>query len=279
MISGVGNYRTGVALVMLSAATYSTAGLFAKGIASDAYTIIFWRGLFSAAFLSAWLLWRDRGRVGAEFAAMGGPGWAAALASSAGTAAFIPAFKFTAIANVALIYAAAPFAAAGVAWIWMREAPGRRTILASLTALAGVTVIVGGSLASPSLLGDLLALWMTLSMAVVIAIYRRYPAAPSSAPMIASSLLLAAVALFVTAPLDAPVGEMPAMAGFGLVHALAYVTLVEGARRLPAVETGLLSALETPLAPVWAWLLLSEIPNTETILGGSIILAAVFWRR
>jgi drug/metabolite transporter (DMT)-like permease len=110
-------------------------------------------------------------------------------------------------------------------------------------------------------------------------IYRRFPATPSSAPAIVSSLLLSVVALAVTDVFDAPTGEIPVMVGFGLVQAIAFVTLAEGARYLPAAETGLLSALETPLAPVWAWLLLSEIPNSETILGGSIILAAVFWRR
>lgn len=272
-------YRAGVTLLLVSAVTFSTAGLFTKGVASDAYTIIFWRGLFAVAFLAAWLFWRDRAVMGAEFAAMGRSGWAVMLASSAGTAAFIPAFKLTSIANVALIYAAAPFAAAGIAWVWMREAPSRRVVLASLAALAGVAIIVGGSLQTPNLLGDMLALWMTLSMAVVIVIYRRFPATPSSAPMIVSSLILAAMALIVSAPLEAPTTEIPVMAGFGLVHALAFVTLAEGARYLPAAETGLLSALETPLAPVWAWLLLSEIPNSETILGGGVILAAVFWRR
>lgn len=279
MIEEAGHHRTGVALVVVSALAFSTAGLFTKGVASDAWTIIFWRGIFSVAFLAAWLVWRDRARMGAEFAAMGRSGWAVMFASSAGTAAFIPAFKLTSVANVALIYGAAPFAAAAIAWVWMREAPARRTIFASLAALAGVGVIVGGSLATPNLVGDLLALWVTLAMATIFVIYRRFPATPSSAPAIVSSLLLSVVALAVTDVFDAPTGEIPVMVGFGLAQAIAFVTLAEGARYLPAAETGLLSALETPLAPVWAWLLLSEIPSSETILGGSIILAAVFWRR
>ena len=273
------NRKAGVTLLLISAFAFSTAGLFTKGVASDAWTIIFWRGVFSVAFLTAWLVWRDRTRMGAEFAAMGRSGWAVVLASSAGTAAFIPAFKFTSVANVALIYGAAPFAAAAIAWVLIREVPARRTIIASLAALAGVGIIVDGSLATPNLVGDLLALWMTLAMATIFVIYRRFPATPSSAPAIVSSLLLSVVALAVTDVFDAPPGEIPVMVGFGLVQAIAFVTLAEGARYLPAAETGLLSALETPLAPVWAWLLLNEIPNNETILGGSIILAAVFWRR
>jgi len=42
------------------------------------------------------------------------------------------------------------------------------------------------------------------------------------------------------------------MAAFGLIFAIASVTLAEGMKRIPAGETALLSTLETPLAPlVW----------------------------
>ncbi|MCP4389925.1 MAG: EamA/RhaT family transporter, partial [Gammaproteobacteria bacterium] len=50
----------------------------------------------------------------------------------------------------------------------------------------------------------------------------------------------------------------------------------EGARRLPAAETALISALETPLAPIWAFMLFAELPTRYTIVGGAIILIAVF---
>ena len=70
--------------------------------------------------------------------------------------------------------------------------------------------------------------------------------------------------------------EIVIMASFGLVFSVASVTLAEGARRLPASEAALISAIETPLAPVWAFLLFTEYPAESTILGGIIILAAVF---
>jgi len=60
------------------------------------------------------------------------------------------------------------------------------------------------------------------------------------------------------------------------VFSAASVTLAEGAKRLPAAETALLSALETPLAPVWAWLMFSEIPAVLTLVGGAIVLLAVY---
>ena len=52
-------------------------------------------------------------------------------------------------------------------------------------------------------------------------------------------------------------------------------TLAEGAKRVPSGQTALLSALETPLAPVLAFIVFTEVPTMATILGGSVVLIAV----
>jgi drug/metabolite transporter (DMT)-like permease len=48
-----------------------------------------------------------------------------------------------------------------------------------------------------------------------------------------------------------------------------------GARLIPAIETGLIGALDAPLAPLWVWLAFSEIPGRNTILGGILVFGAV----
>jgi drug/metabolite transporter (DMT)-like permease len=264
----------GVLLILISAAVFSSAGLFVKGVAADSWTILFWRGLSATAFTLIYIGWR--GRLNREFMQMGKPGISAAVIGALATAAFIPSFKYTSIANVSLIYAAVPFAAAAIAWIWMREKPALPVMLASLAALAGVVVIVGGSLNSINLRGDLLALCMTVGMAGFLCIYRRYPQTPAAGPAVLSSLLLVPVVLFVGDPFKIPAREIFLSCGFGLVFAVASVTMAEGARRLPAAETALISALETPLAPLWAYLVFSELPTRFTLIGGIIILLAVF---
>jgi drug/metabolite transporter (DMT)-like permease len=266
--------NAGVALVFTSAMVFNTAGLFTKGVAADAWAVIFWRGLFAAAFSSIWIVWR--GGLRSEFVRMGWPGLAAAIIGALGTTAFIPAFKLTTIANVALIYAAAPFLAAILAWVWMREKPTRSVVVASAAAFAGVVVIVGGSVGGINLTGDFLALFMTLMMSGLIVIYRRYPGTPAAGPMALSSMLLLPAALWFGDPLAADPAEIPMMAAFGLVFAVASITLGAGAKRLPVPETALLSALEAPLAPLWAWLVFSEASNAATVIGGAVIMAAVF---
>jgi len=39
----------------------------------------------------------------------------------------------------------------------------------------------------------------------------------------------------------------------------------------------LLSALETPLALIWAFLLLAQVPSAAAMIGGALIMAALVW--
>ena len=263
----------GVTLVLVSALVFSTAGLFVKGVDADIWAILFWRGISASLFTAVYVVWRGSSRR--EFVGMGYAGVFAALVGASATLAFIPAFKYTSIANVSMIWASAPFVAAAIAWLWMREKPTPLVLVTSLAAFFGVLIIVGGSFGGIHLKGDLLALWMTLGMAMYLCIYRRYPDTPAAGPSVLSCLVLLPIAVFFGDPLSAPLHEILIMACFGLVFAVASVTLAEGARRLPAAETALIGALETPLAPIWAILLFSEIPTAYTLIGGSIILVAI----
>ena len=265
----------GIALVAVSAAVFSSAGIFTRSVTAAAWVVIFWRGLAAAGFTLGWLALR--GQLAEELRSFDRRSLLIAAMGAAGSAAFIPAFKLSSVANVALIYAAAPFAAAGLAWLMLREMPRRGVLLASAASLGGVALILQGGLAGGSLRGDLLALFMTLMMAGIMTAYRKWPDVKAAMPNAMSSLMLLPVAAACTPVMAVPEGEMPVLILFGLVFAVASVTLCEGARRLPAAETALLSALETPLAPLLAFLILAERPSLQTAAGGAVIFAAVLW--
>ncbi|MEQ8346964.1 MAG: DMT family transporter [Sneathiellaceae bacterium] len=265
--------RTGVILLMISVVTYSTAGLFTKGVEAGSWEVIFWRGLFAGAVTTAWTI--GRGTVRRNFLGMGGSGWAVGVVGALGTAAFIPAFKLTSIANVSLIYAVSPLLAALLAWLAMGERVSPRTMAGCVGALAGVAVIVSGSLGRINLDGDLLALCMTVAMASIMVIYRKFPDTPGPGPAVLQSVLLLPVAAILGSPFAVDCAEAVILAAFGLLFAIASVALAEGAKRIPASQTALLSALETPLAPVFAFILFTEVPDVATFIGGAVVLAAV----
>lgn len=267
--------RTGIILVVVSAVVFSSAGIFTRGVSTEAWGVIFWRGITAALFTLTYLV--VRGKFFDEVRAFGKPALLATVMMAAGTAAFIPAFKLSSVANVALIYAAAPFIAAGMSWVFIKEPPTKNVILASLVAFTGVLIIVSGSFGGSRIQGDLLALFMTFMMAGVMVVYRKYPTTTAAFPAALSSIILLPFAFMLGKPFEVPVSELSILVTFGLVFAIASVTLVEGARRLPSAETALLSTLEMPIAPVLAFFVLSELPTPTVVLGGLIIFFAVIW--
>ncbi len=258
---------------MVSAVTFSTAGLFTKGVSAAPWDIIFWRGVFSAGFTILWTWHRQQ--LHENFAQMGISGVTVAIIGGLGTAAFIAAFKLTTIANVSLIYAVAPLLAALLAWAWIGEKASVNVLIGSLIALVGVAIIVSGSLDRLNLKGDMLALCMAVAMALLMVIYRKYPKTPGAGPAALSSVLLLPAAVFSGDPLSLPIHQIVLMSAFGLVFAIASVTLAEGAKRVPSGQAALLSTLEMPLAPVLAYLILAEVPGGRTIIGGMFVVFAV----
>ena len=269
------SHMAGVILVCISAVVFSTAGIFTKGVDANAWSVIFWRGL-GAAILSVGYLYL-RGGVRDEIARFGWTALLAALVAASGTAAFIPAFKLTSVTNVVLIWATAPFVTAAIAWLIIGEKPGLKIMISSLLALAGVGLTLRGSVGSGHLMGDLLAMWMTLMMSIFYVIYRIWPDTPTVLPNVLASVILLVPGWMLGAPLATSHAEIGILLLFGLVFAVASITLTEGARRIPAAQTALLGALETPLAPIWAWLLLSELPTTWAITGGVLVMIAVIY--
>ena len=280
-------YYVGAFLVVMSAITFSTAGLFTKGVEAGSWDVIFWRGIFAAALTTVWTINRGTLRqnffgmgysgLRQNFFGMGYSGLAIAVVGALGTAAFIPSFKLTAIANVSLIYAVSPLIAALLAWFVIGEKVSSRTMAGCVGALLGVAVIVWGSLGRISLIGDLLALWITTAMALIMVIYRKYPDTPGAGLAALSAVLLLPFAGIFGNPFYVESTEVFVLSAFGLLFAIASVTLAEGAKRVPSGQTALLSTLETPPAPVFAFILLTEIPSIATFLGGSVVLVAVLF--
>jgi len=46
-------------------------------------------------------------------------------------------------------------------------------------------------------------------------------------------------------------------------------------RYIPATEVGLLMLLEAVLGSAWAWMILSENPGPESLLGGALVIGAL----
>lgn len=91
-----------------------------------------------------------------------------------------------------------------------------------------------------------------------------------------SVFLSAGVAVPFSNTLAITEGDLLLLAVFGLTHSvLGFALFTLGARKLPAIETALIGALDAPLAPVWVWIAFAETPASATLAGGAIVLVAV----
>ncbi|MCB1386912.1 MAG: EamA family transporter [Nitratireductor sp.] len=241
-------YRIGLLLAFFSAATFSTAGIFAKSVEAGNWETIFWRGVFAAAFTTLYACWR--GRFRADFTGMGWSGVFAGAVGAAATLCYLSSFKFTTIANVSLIWATAPILTSVIAWLWIGERLARHKIAAGLVAFGGVTVIFSNSAGGIHLTGDLLALMMTVGMAIMMVIYRRWPQTPAAGPAALSSILLLPVCAYLGDVAHVSLHDFLVLAAFGLIFAIASVTLGEGVRRADPCG-GRMVAIAADAGPAW----------------------------
>jgi len=275
------DYRKGLLLVTAATLAWSTAGLFTRLIEADTGTMLVWRGVFGSVGVFA-VSFALQGRTAVtEYARLGRGGWGFAVISALGMLCFITGLRLTTVAHVAIIYATVPLVAAALAWVLLRERLSRSALLASLAALAGVVVMMGAG-RDGSLIGDVLAFGMTVSLALMMLISRQMPTLPIMAASALSALLSGLAAVPFAESLAVSGGELGLLMAFGLVNsALGLALFSLGARYLPPVETALITALDAPLAPVWVWLLFAETPGPATLWGGSIVFVAVaahLWR-
>ena len=268
--------RRGAALVATGVVAWSLVGFFTRLIPLDAWTILVWRGIFGGLFIGLFIAWRYRGRTLSLTRAMGWPGVLVTCLSALGMITFIPALKLTSVADVAIVFATCPFITAALAWTWFREPVSAPTLGASALAFAGVVVTVGEAGRGPNaLLGDLLALVMTVALAAMTVALRRYRAVPLLPTACLANLLGTVVSLGLAPQAIIGPWNMACLALFGLQMTLGLGFFTVGFRFIPAAETALIGTLETPLAPFWVWLAFGESVPSRTLLGGTMVMTAV----
>ncbi len=277
------SYLVGLLLVSSATIAWSTAGLFTRAIALDNWTLLFWRGVFGAAAiaLGIGIVSRKNNRRNSpnntmrQIVSMGFYGWLFVFVSGIGMVMFITALNHTTVAHVSILYATVPLATACVAWFVLREKPSSYSLTASFFSLIGVCIMMGFS-SDGHWIGDLLALGMTICLAVMMIITRANPEIPILPAACLSALLSAALALPFSSPFTVEPEQWIMLILFGVVNsALGLVLFIIGSKYLPAIETALITALDAPLAPIWVWILFSEAPGSVTMLGGSIVFIAV----
>jgi drug/metabolite transporter (DMT)-like permease len=271
--------RIGFVLVAMSAILWSFGGAIARFIDTpDSWTVVFWRSSWAAAFLIAFMVWRDGPRGTLKLiTGMGLPGLAVAICFATASSAFIVALGYTTVANILLMQAGVPLIAALIGWLVFRQNVALSTWAAIAAVICGVAIMVSESFnGQVSPIGDGLSLLIAFMFATATVITRRFAHVRMTPATCLGAIIAAAFAASQTSAFKVSMHDMGFLFVFGVLNlGLGLACFAAGARRVPAALAALLGTLEPVLAPIWVWLIHGEIPSARTITGGTVVFLAL----
>jgi len=268
---------TGVALVLGAGVLLSLSGIVLRQMESaGGGQIIFYRSLAFAVAVFLWLAFHYRTRVPRAFAKVGRAGLIAGLSLGLGSVCYIYALLLTTVANALFIISAAPFMAALLGWMVLRERVRPTTWVTMAVALTGIAIMVFDGVRGGRLLGNLVAFGTPVSFAIMLVALRRAGDRDMIPAICLAGVVGAVVGFAMSDSLVIPRHDLALCIFLGVVqYGGGFVLLTLGARHLPAAEVALLSLVETVLAPLWVWIGVDEVPTLFTLTGGAIVLLAV----
>lgn len=270
------DHAKGLLITALGVLFVSPDTLLIRLAGLDVWSLSVWRGALQAIGLAFLLFcFYGRGTLRA-FLAVGTSGLLLALVFAANNFAFLAAILNTKTANALIIMATAPFFAALLSWIFLKERIALRTWLAILAALGGIAVIGWDGLGGGTLFGDAMALLAAFLLGLKLTLVRGRKAVNMIPAIALSSVMVAVLAWPLARPAEVTSLQVlwVLLMGFAVMTpATALITL--GPRYLAAPEVGLLILLETILGPLWVWMVIHEEPGMLSMLGGGIVVASL----
>ena len=274
-------HKYGLLFVFSAGVLWSTVGLGIRMI-EDAvvWQILLYRSISMSLFLYLVIRVRSGESPFVQIRRTGFPAVVAGLALVAAYSGGIYAIQNTSVANAMLLFATAPFMAAVLGWLILRERVRVATWIAITIALCGIAIMVSDKSGEVAIFGSLAALGSALGFAVFTVALRW----GRTGEMLPSVFLSGIFAFVITLGICQLLGLSLALTvrdgsvamGMGVFQVGAGLILYTlGSRSLPAAELALLSLAEVLLGPIWVWLFLNETASTNTLIGGAVLLIAI----
>jgi drug/metabolite transporter (DMT)-like permease len=270
-------YAAGVAIVVLAGILLSTGGLILRHMeAASPWQVLFYRSVAMAAAGVVLVALQYRGDIIGPFRRMGAGGLLAGTALAISMTGYVFSVMLTTVANAMFIVSSAPFFAALLAWLLLRERVRPATWLTIAAAMTGIGVMFVDGMAGHGLSGLTAALVCAVSYAVLVVLLRRFRNVDMLPALTTASLLLIIVAGIMAEDLAAPLHDVLLACLMGVAQTGAgFFLIMLGARSVPAAEVSLLLLIEIILSPIWVWIVFAEVPTDVALIGGLIVFAAV----
>ena len=243
---------------------------------ANVWQILFLRSFFFIIALSLFLTLTYKNRVIKIIKDSGVPGILGGFVMSFSFVAFIIAMNNTTVANVVFIISTQTMFLAIFGFFYLKEKVSLIGSSSIFLAMSGILIMVGDSISTGSLFGNLVALVIPINFAIYVMIIRKN----SNLDMVPAMLYSGIFSLIYGAILSKSFefSSHDLFMGFLLgvpQLALGFICITIGSRTTASATVGLLMLMETLCGPLWVWLFLSEIPPISVFIGGAVIISAI----
>ena len=267
----------GPLLILTGGFCLSWGGLILRTFESASiWQILFYRSIFFLWVLIAFILLTYGKKTFKKIKEAGVPGLIGGIFLSTNFVAYMYSMMETTVANVVFIISTQTVFLPIVAYIFLKEKISPRGYVAIMLAMIGVTLMIGDSLGTGSLKGNLAALTIPINFSVLVLIIRKYPKVDMIPAIFYAGILSCTYGLLLLENFAISTKDIWLAFLLGVPQlAFGFIFITIGSRTTPAVMVGLLMLMESIFAPIWVWLFYNEIPPISVLVGGMIILSAV----
>ena len=268
----------GPLLVFLGAFCLSFGGLIVKSFeGATLWQILFWRQFFFIILVTIFLLFTYKKKILIALYNSGLPGFFGGIILGCGFSAYVFAMYNTTVANANFIIQTQAIFLAIFGYLFLKEKISKLTLASIVLAISGILLMVGSSLSPGQLSGNLVAFIMPCSFAVLIVIVRKYPNVDMIPLQLFAGIVAMLIGYFISSKINISMYDLilAFVAGFFQVG-LGFIFITIGAKKTLSAMVGILMMTEAVFGPLWAWIFLDENPRLIALIGGFIILFAVF---
>ena len=274
------NRIPGPLLIFLGATCLSFGGLIVKSFeGASLWQILFWRQTFFAIIVAFYLLIRYKKNFFKSFYNSGPSGFIAGFVLSIGFAAYVFSMYNTTVANTNFIITTEAIFLAAFGYFFLKEKINSITFISIVFGMSGVLLILGNSLSIQSneqFIGNIVAFLAPISLAIFVIIIRKSPNVDMVPAQFIAGVFSAIFAYFIASNLSISPHDLflASMAGFFQIG-FGFILITIGSQTTPSATVGVLMLTESVFGPLWAWLLINEIPPISVIIGGGIIIFSI----
>ena len=240
------------------------------------WEILFLRSFFFLLALTIFLISIYKRKTIKIIKESGLPGVLGGFVMSFSFVAFVVAMSNTTVANVVFIISTQTMFLAIFGYFYLKEKVSLTGSISIFLAMSGITIMVGDSISTGSLFGNLVALAIPINFSILVMIIRKNTNLDMVPAIFYSGVFSIIYGLILSESYSFSNHDL--LMGFFLgvpQLSFGFICITIGSRTTASTTVGLLMLTETLFAPVWVWMFLNEIPPISVLIGGVIIIIAI----